>query len=157
MIQSSRVVLNSLDVEVPGCRGTEPGAIVPVVDEETLYEDASCKVTTTRAIIGGTTYALANITSVKAEVDPAKRGLGIALAVIGGLAVAFGFGPMGNEGIAVGVVLLVAGITAVALAKASYHVTIGTAGGEVHALTSRDKLVVQRVTAALNEAIVKRG
>ena len=40
---------------------------------------------------------------------------------------------------------------------ATYSVILATASGASQALTSKDKVYIERVVAALNDAIVKRG
>ena len=51
--------------------------------EETIYSDNAVVVTNTRVIIGGTTYALRNITSVEMVSTPPRIGGAILLLVLG--------------------------------------------------------------------------
>jgi hypothetical protein len=112
-------------------------------------------VTTTRVIIGTTTYALRNITSVK-PIKTRNPIFGI-LVLLAGLAllrsalstgdiVAGGlFGVMGAGLVACAIWLL----------KPVYHILIASASGEAKALTSRERAYVQRIVDSVNDAIVK--
>ena len=120
--------------------------------EQNFFNQNGVTVTNARAIIGGTTYSMANITSVSLGMKPASRGGGILLAMIGGLIAAASDGGKGF-----GVLMLLVGIAWAVLAKADYIVKLGSAGGETHALTSTDKPFIEQVVGALNNAIIHRG
>ena len=56
-----------------------------------------------------------------------------------------------------GLLVLAGGIALIIMAKPTYVVAIGTAGGEVDALGSRDQDYVATIVSAMNEAIIHRG
>jgi hypothetical protein len=117
---------------------------------ETLLDDPNVHVSTTRAIINGTTYAMANITSVRAlEKRPSYVGPGIC-GILGALFV------LGHVWF-FGAVLLAGAVLWGYNLKAEYTVLVGTAGGEHAALVSRELQYVQRIVQAINDAIIARG
>lgn len=119
------------------------------MDEKTFFEYGDVKVTNARFISGSQTYAMSNVTSVKAFEEKPKRFWGI-LALLFGLA-------MASTNTVVG--LLIAGAAAFYLyrQKTVYHVMLATAGGETSALKTHQREYLDKVVAALNEAIVHRG
>jgi len=149
--------------------------------ETTFYQSDNILITNTRAVLRNDTYAMANITSVKARVKPPNRVIGIVVSVVGGLMTtccgcsALGVIPMLTEGgdefigtglagggailagAIFGLLVLAGGIALIIMAKPTYVVAIGTAGGEVDALGSRDQDYVATIVSAMNEAIIHRG
>ena len=115
------------------------------MEERVILNDGGVVITATRAVFGSTTYAIRNLTSVRssAKKDPAVAAL-VALA-IGALAV------FANPFF--GVPILAIGAWALWKRKTTYSVVLATSGGETSALDSQDADEVQRVVAALNEAI----
>ncbi|HEY3254678.1 MAG TPA: DUF6232 family protein [Polyangiaceae bacterium] len=112
-------------------------------------------VTSTRAIVGGTTYAVANITSVRQVEEPGHIGfvLFVCVALIGAL--------LADTFTVPGLVLalggLVVAVIALMLRKTRHWVLIGTAGAETRAVFSHDKFWTTNVVEALNQAIINRG
>lgn len=135
-------------------RQVNHGAVDSGSGEKIYYSDNEITITSTRAILGGKTYAMANITSVSvAELQPNS---GCGCAAIGvGLLMALGlfssetvlFGLLGLVGVAVGL--------AIANTKA-YVVRIGSASGESDALQHGNREYVQKIVDAVNDAIVER-
>ncbi len=153
--------------------------------EITFYQDQSVFITNTRAVIGGKTYAMANITSVTVGEIAAKRIPGILIAAIGGpltcccgvllsagLTSMFAVtlqnqsssGPAGALGtilnigfLLVSFLIVVGGVALAIMAKPTYVVKIGSSSGEADALLSKDKEYILKIVNALNDAIVKRG
>ncbi len=133
--------------------------------EVTYYSDGTIQVTNTRAMLGGKTYAMANITSVMMGEKPANRTPGAVIAIVGFLVTACGVigtsdsGGSGGwvVGLLFGLLVLGAGIAIAANAKARYVVRVGSASGESDALVSEDKEYIQKIVNAMNEAIIKRG
>lgn len=127
-------------------------------EETTFYsDDGGVRVTSARLIIGSTTYAMLNITSVMRAVEPPKR-IGPLLFLIGGLFI-FGGGLSGSDLSAVvwGVLLLGIGVFWWWKQKPQYHLRIASASGEANAVTSPDKDRVDKIVQAVNEAIIGRG
>jgi hypothetical protein len=133
--------------------------------EQTFLNEPNVYVSNTRVVIYGTTYSTANITSVRKHYTPARNGCAIVLIVLGAfwllgaLAMAFGSNSGDNEaaGLVVALMVVVVGIVWFRLAKATYHVMLATAAGERQGLSSQDGAQVDRVTAAIAEAIIFRG
>jgi hypothetical protein len=121
-------------------------------------------VSNTRVIINGTTYATANVTSVRTVTTPAKNGCAAVMIALGALG-AFGglVGMIASKGddsvstFVVCVILLVVGYLWYASLKPTYHVMLASASGERQGLTSQDPALVSRTTAAIADAIVYRG
>jgi hypothetical protein len=124
--------------------------------EVPIFEDTAVGVyvTTTRVQIGNTTYALANITSVRHFTEPRPRWLlylGIPIMLVGLPQLV----DHGSPGVAliVGVVMIIAFFGM----NPKHWVRIGTAGAEANAVFSSRAAWTARVVAAINEAIVRRG
>ena len=119
------------------------------MDETTFFEYEGVRVTNTRFIVEGQTFAMNNITSVKPLEQKPNRllpGLLIAIGVLPALNGAYG-----------GLVLSAIGIAWWAMQKTVYHIMLHTAGGETSALKTFQKEYLQKVVTALNNAIVHRG
>ena len=127
--------------------------------ETTFYEKGLVKITNARVVLENRAYALANISSVTLGEKPANRKVGIIVAVIGLIIAACSgaAGDQGTFGIVFGVLMLGAGIVVAAIAKPMYTVRIGSAGGEVDGLLSKDRGSIQEIVSAVNEAIIRRG
>ena len=111
--------------------------------EEIVYEDNNVKVTTSRIIIGNTTYALRNVTSVKRTYTEADSGcagwmIGIGSIMIVGLIVAvINEGLAGFDGASIVFTILMFGLVAGGVywqqsLRDSYHVSISSSSGEAH-------------------------
>jgi len=127
------------------------------VNETVIYQDNLVTVTTTRAVLQGTTYAMANITSVRELVQPSSAGcLAAVAAVVGLLALA-----ALRSDVAIGLLVLSLAAILGGVAWAGRHpihwVSIGTAGAETRAISSPDKEWVRKVVEAINTAIIARG
>jgi hypothetical protein len=149
--------------------------------ENVFYRDGSVLVTNARAVLGASTFAMANITSVTAAVIPADRTLGIVISVFGGclsgfcgliflasLMLSFNSSSKfttsvisGNVLIGLfvlfGILILGVGIFLAIRAKPTYVVRIGSASGETNVLPSKDYSYISRVVNAMNQAIIYRG
>lgn len=120
-----------------------------MVEEKTFFQYEDVTVTNSRFMVSAQTFAMSNITSVKASKEVPKRFWPIVLIVIGLLALT------GNVG--VGVVIVGIGVAWLIMQKTMYHVMLTTAGGETSALSSEQSEYIGKVVQALNEAIVARG
>jgi hypothetical protein len=126
--------------------------------ERVLFQDGSIvTITTARAVLLGTTYAMANITSVRAFEEKAEIGVAVFLGLFGFMVGALMI--MNDHGI--GWLLLLAGAAAGLWAyfnrQSKHWVRIGTSGAEANAVCSLDKAWTGRVVTALNDAIIARG
>lgn len=122
-----------------------------MAEEKTFFRYEDVTVTSSRFIIGSQTFAMSNITSVKASRRDPRRFWPIALIVVGVLAL------MAKANIWVVVLIGGSGIAWLLMQRAIYHVMLTTAGGETSALSSRQREYIEKVVQALNEAIVSRG
>lgn len=135
-----------------------------MTEERTFLHEGNIYVSNTRVVINGTTYATANVTSVRSATTPAKRGCATlmivlsALGTIGGLGMLFASKTDGPAApFVTWVILLAIGIIWYTSIKPMYHVMLASAGGERHGMSSRDPALVSRTTAAIAEAIIYRG
>ena len=119
------------------------------MEEKEFFNYEDVKVTNARFVNGNQTYAMSNITSVKSFVQKPSR-LGGVIVLLVGLAIAL------NSPV-VGLLIAAAAMVYLVLQKTKYHIMLATAGGEVSALTTHQSDYLQKVVAALNEAIVYRG
>jgi hypothetical protein len=148
----------------PHCGAPQRPPAPPVLPtqtrEETIYSDNAVAVTNIRVIIGGATYALRNVTSVKMMFTPPQLGAPI-LVLLGGvfflLLAIIPFNPNNYEPIGgvFGGGIMVASIIWMCCIKTRYHADLSTSAGEIHLLTSKNKAYIEKVVASINEAIVK--
>lgn len=132
-------------------------------DEHVFLNDQGVFVSNSRLVISGTTYSLANITSVRKGRTPPSQGcalllIGLAAVIVVGSLLLFG------EDLGSGLVLLLVGCGLGALGvfwyrslKPTFHVVTASSSGESQALSSQDEELVDKVVHALSEAIVYRG
>lgn len=143
-------------------------------EEVVYYSDGAIQITNARAVLGGKTYAMANITSVMMGKIPANRTAGMVAILIGLLIASCAVCPAfialdssGSEAAGswiasvglglLGVLVLGSGIVLAVIAKPRYVVKLGSASGEMNALASHDQEYIQEIVSALNEAIIRRG
>jgi len=133
-------------------------------EERSFLNDGGVYVSNSRVVIQGTTYATANITSVRKHMVPAQNGCAVVMVIFGSL------GALGGLAIALGghnsenwtpfvmcAILLIAGIAWLRSLHPTYHLMLATAGGERQGMTSSDEGVVDRAIVAITDAIVHRG
>jgi hypothetical protein len=135
-----------------------------VTEERSFLNDDGVYVSNTRVVIHGTTYATANITSVRKHIVPPNRGCALVLAIVGALGVIGGLplalaesGDGRWTAFVMCTILLIIAIVWFRSLHPTYHVMLATAAGERQGLTSKDEGVVNRVTTAIADAIVHRG
>jgi len=125
--------------------------------EQVFYSDeAGVRVSSTRFIVGATTYALSGITSISAVRYKAKRSPAIWTAIIGLLLAVIGFSTTAVLGI-VGIVILAIAVLWFFLIKDNFVVRVHTAGDETDAVVSTDESYINKIISALNDAIIHRG
>jgi hypothetical protein len=120
--------------------------------EEVLFENGAIKITPARVVNGGATYAVANITSVKAQKDNDGRIYGVVAAIFGLVLALTGT----TLGIALGAVMLLGGVL-LAIFGTYTEVVITTGAAEQKAFRSRDEKTALEVASAINLAIMKRS
>ena len=139
-----------------------PPLLPPQANEETVYSDNAVVVTNMRVIIGGATYALRNITSVKILFTSPRLAKPILLLIVGLMALFAALVPITNTDSPPPAVYVVAGMMILGAilwmwcAKTKFHVGLSSASGEVRALTSINKAYIERVVLSINDAIVKQ-
>lgn len=114
-----------------------------------FFEYEGVRVTNTRFIVDGQTFAMNNITSVKALEQKPNR-------IIPGLLILIGI-LVAINGNADALLIALIGAVWWALQKTVYHVMLHTAGGETSVLKTYQREYLQRIVTALNNAIVHRG
>jgi hypothetical protein len=119
-----------------------------ILDEQTFFSHDGVRVTNARFVVGADTYSIRNITSTAAWSKPQKW----LAAVLCGL---IGFALLLNSP-AIGVMFLAAAGLLVYFGRPVHFVRLHTSGGEVKAVKSYDLAYVQKVVAALNDAIVSQ-
>ncbi|MGV8899189.1 MAG: DUF6232 family protein [Burkholderiaceae bacterium] len=119
------------------------------MEEKTFFEYEDVKVTNTRFITAGQTFAMSNITSVKAFENKPKRLLGIIALIIGLIVLAQSF--------MVGILITAAAAFYLYQQKTVFHVMLSTSGGESSALKTFQRDYLNKVVNALNDAIIHRG
>lgn len=126
--------------------------------EPTFYSDErGVRITPTRAIFGSTTYAMANITSIKRDMHPANRKPGIIIAVLGLIILVASASFDSSTGVIIGAIVLGLGILVAAIVKPTYFLKITSASGEAEPISSKDKQYIDSIVIAMNEALIRRG
>lgn len=120
------------------------------MEEKIFFEYDDVKVTNARFMIGSQTYAMSNITSVKAYEEKPNRTIGI-LGIIAGIIIAMQIEPI------TGAIIAIVSVLFMFLQKTVYHVMLNTSGGETSALKTHQTEYLNKVVSALNKAIVHRG
>ncbi|KQM79046.1 hypothetical protein ASE74_00235 [Pedobacter sp. Leaf216] len=115
--------------------------------EVTFYQDINVTVTQSRYVTNSKTYAMRNISSVHIFEIIKSKTLPAIMIVIGTLML------LSSEARIMGFIILSIGI----LIKNEFTVRISTNSGEVNSIVSKDRLYVQKIVNALNDAIVFRG
>lgn len=120
------------------------------MEEKTFFEHEDVKVTNTRFVSGGQTYAMSNVTSVKSREDEPSR-------VGPGLILLFCIALFMSENYVGGVIFGAIGLFWLLKQKTTYHVMLSTSSGETSALKTHQIEYVRKVVQALNDAIIYRG
>lgn len=149
--ESKRAARESLEQEQQRQRSAEAQR-ARLGDEEAILDHGDITVTKSRFMVGGQTFAIRNVTSVKGVEIPPDWTPVTTLVVFGALAMIlmachFMFAVLG--------VLLLICAFALANAQSPTHaVVLTTAAGEVRAYENPSKKFIQEVVAALNQAII---
>lgn len=131
--------------------------------EHIFLSENGMLVSVSRVVLGGTTYATSNLTSVTKRSIPASTGcslLMIGFGLLCLLASLAAFTENAGQGF---VMLLVAaaffggGILWLRSLKAEHKVVLSSSSGEVQALSSKDEQLIDRVIGAVSSAIIARG
>jgi Family of unknown function (DUF6232) len=136
-----------------------PTAGVAPTKEETIFyfDNGGVRVTSSRLIIGPTTYPMLNITSVlRAEERPSRVGPLIVL-IIGGLCLLNGLAGPEHGAAVFGVFILVGDILWWKGQKIKYHLGISSASSEANAVTDFDKQRIDNIIQGVNEATIRKG
>jgi Family of unknown function (DUF6232) len=151
--------------DCPHCGAPQQQPVPPPLPvqtrEQTIYSDNAVVVTNARVVIGGATYPLRNITSVKLLFTPPRFVKPILLLIIGSMILLAALVPITNTDPAPPAVYAVAGMMIVGAvlwmcsAKTKYHLGLSSASGEVHAISSKNKAYIERVLLSVNEAITR--
>ena len=164
MSDRDRTSSGVLDYRTPAPAGQSPPAMPLTVGaadggEEILFSGGNVHVTPSRVIIGPTTYALRNITSVSmGSFRSDHNNIGGPLLVIGG-----GVGTIAlaaDAWLLAGVFLAIGAVGLVVLLRPGKRRTtlrFGTSAGESDVLVSADDKFIYDVAEAVNPAIIRRG
>ena len=135
--------------------------IVEPIADVVIYENGSVKITRAVAVLGGKTYAMANISSVSMTTIRAQKEIPVVMSISGGLIILSGFFSISMKEVGgcwvVGIILLAVGLLWLSQSTDKYAVKLSSNSGEVNALTSESKYEVEKIVAALNEAMIARS
>ena len=129
-----------------------------MAEETVFFQEGNATVTSARVMLNGATYAMSNITSVKATVLYPKTSMELLGMCLGVLIAGFGLIPP----FSVNAIVWGVGIAGVAFLifrskSKQFVVRLATSGGEVDAIKSDKADVIDRIVAAINAAMVHRG
>jgi hypothetical protein len=156
---------NEVSTEAAACpKCGRPSARRAPTDERIYYDDQDgISVSNRKIVVHGATYSTANVSSVSKGVKPAQFGCGvpiivaatITLVVAGMVWIGNGFSSdlaafliLGAVGLGVGVL-----VNRRFPSRAQYHVVLSMTSGDKQAVTSPDQALVDRIIAAISDAI----
>jgi len=120
--------------------------------EETLfYKDYNVTVTQSRYVTNSKTYAMRNISSVHVFEIVKNHTLPVLLIIVGAIML------ITDGGKVIGGIIALIGFLVIISNKNQYAVRISPNSGEANSIVSRDKVYIQKVVDALNDAIIHRG
>lgn len=125
--------------------------------ERQLFAHGQILVTTARIVVGPTTYALANVTSVGLFIQPRDPTVLIVGAVGAGCSVVAGIVGVSWGAASIATCLFIGLAAIFRLLKPRYWVRIATSGAETNAFYTADRRVADGAVAAINDAIIDRG
>ena len=117
--------------------------------EQVFFSHTGITVTSSRFVSGPQTFVMGNVTSVKVTEKKPRR-LYPLFFLLWGLATIVPSPP-------VGVAICAASIAYLIFRKTDYRIILATAGGEVSALKTQDRELLDNIVEALNQAIIQRG
>jgi len=123
----------------------------PTQNEIIFYQDSNVTVTQARFITNSKTYAMRNISSVHIFEIVKSRTLPVLMIVIGILLL------FSNDLRIAGIFIVVVAALILFLTKNEFSVRISTNSGEANSIISKDRLYIESIVKALNEAIIHRG
>jgi hypothetical protein len=120
------------------------------MEERVFFEYEDVKVTNSRFVSGGHTFAMNNVTSVKPFVEKPNRFGGIVILGLGLILLL-------NDNVILGCLIVAAAAWYLYQQKTIYHIVLATSAGETKALMTYQPDYLSKVLEALNNAIVYRG
>jgi uncharacterized protein DUF6232 len=126
-------------------------------EETTYYDEGGIKITSARAVLGGKTYSMSNITSVSASAKAPSLIVPLLLWLAGAFFVVMAVGNGGWVNWVIAAVLIAFGIFIWRVSPTMHTVRIGSASGEANAYSTNSKVMIDKIVAAINTAIIKRG
>lgn len=123
----------------------------PLQNEVTFYQDLNVTVTQSRYVTNTKTYAMRNISSVHIFEIIKNKTLPIIMVIVGLLLL------FTAETRIIGFIIMAIGILILIFSKNEFSVRISTNSGEVNSIVSKDRLYIQAIVNALNDAIIHRG
>jgi uncharacterized membrane protein len=125
--------------------------------ETKIFEAPGVLITNARCVLANTTYATANISSVRIGLKDDSFPL-ILLGVVLVIAAIIAFAN-GSDGIVLGIVLVVisAALFYAATKAKTYYVVMHTNSGEIRAISSKYYNFIQEIVDGINNAIIHRG
>lgn len=131
--------------------------------ETAIFEDGAAYVSRSRVVLHGVTYPVAAISSLRTHTRPVSAFWAVVSSIFGGCACLIGVpllarGLVGNGlfFLAVGLSMIVFPIRAWSRARPVVTLVLSTQGHEVHALASDVPGYVERVVAAIHQAMAER-
>jgi len=158
--QAAEQVANAA-TEEPNAAGVQIGQVT----ERSFLRSGQVEVTSTRFVVGSTTYPINQISSVSfTEIPPNLIGaylaiaIGVVFCVIGGMAIGEKqLSAIGWFSLSAGLISFVTAIVVMVIARRSYCVVITTSAGRDDVLYSDDRDHIGSIVGAINQAIIERG
>jgi len=119
--------------------------------EKVFYQDANVTITQSRFVSSSKTYAMRNIASVTMHHFQKSRIWQILIIAIGVMCL------LAENSRIFGIVMIAIGALALYLTKDEYSVRINSNSGESDGFISKDRLLIQKMVDAVNDAVIYRG
>lgn len=132
--------------------------------ETEIYQGSNVRVTNQRVVVDSTTYAVRNVTSVRAQTTPPNRRwavifllVGAGLTLTGGMLVYDVVTDVSASVFGLGIACLAIGVLLWRLGKTIHAAVTTTSAGEVPVLESEDAEEVRQIVDAINTAIIQHS
>lgn len=125
--------------------------------ETQFFNENGILVTNARIVVGSTVYPLGHVTSATPITEPAKKMGPAALAVFGLLSAMASIFVKAPGILWLALPLLFGGGIAFVFAKAKHYLFVTTSAGRITLMSTNDAMAVQRLSAAISQAMIARG
>ena len=126
-------------------------------NERVFLAEGNIRVTATRVVVGGQTFAMRNVSSVKGVVHQESKANDYIFGAIGIALVLYGLSGAKWALILGAILFAFSYIEGRFMKKPSFSVVLSTSGGETEAFRTKDSTFAAAIVDAINQAMIARG